>query len=374
MIPYRLFLLFLPFAFLNCSSNIETKEQSSEPEKDFAIIAYYAGKGQDLDQYRWNKITHVIYSFCHLQGQKLAVDDEKDSLAIRNLVALKKEYPQLKVLLSLGGWGGCKTCSPVFAEEEGRHFFAQSVKDLMEEYEADGIDLDWEYPGIEGYPEHPYMPEDKANFTALVKSLRITLGEGAILSFAAGGFQNYFDHSIEWKKVMPIVDYVNLMSYDLVSGYSKVTGHHTSLFSTKEQSRSGDQGVQALLELGVPAEKIIIGAAFYARSWENVEDTNQGLYQAGNFKSFIPHRVFENTINEKNGFVFYRDTLAQAPYAYSPKLKEFVTFDDPISIGFKTQYAIEKGLGGIMFWQLTDDRQDGGMLQAIWEVTGIKKD
>lgn len=368
MMLYR-FLLF--FLFLtNCTNTTDTSQtklEQTSSKKDFAVIAYYAGKGQDLDQYRWDKITHVIYSFCHLKGQKLAVDDAKDSLTIRNLVALKKEHPQLKVLLSLGGWGGCKTCSPVFAEAEGRQVFAQSVRDLMEEYGADGIDLDWEYPGIEGYPEHPYMPEDKPNFTSLVQVLRTTLGEEAILSFAAGGFQQYFDHSIEWAKVMPLVDYVNLMSYDLVGGYSKVTGHHTSLFSTEEQVRSGDQGVQALLKLGVPAEKIVIGAAFYARSWENVEDLNQGLYQSGDFKSFIPHRVFEQSINEENGFAFYRDTIAQAPYAYSAKLQQFATFDDPISIQAKTQYAMEKGLGGIMFWQLTDDRKDGGLLQAIWE-------
>ncbi|MEN0051833.1 MAG: glycosyl hydrolase family 18 protein, partial [Bacteroidota bacterium] len=172
---------------------------------------------------------------------------------------------------------------------------------------------------------------------------------------------------IEWEKVMPLMDYVNLMSYDLVGGYSKVTGHHTSLFSTEEQARSGDQGVQALLELGVPAEKIVIGAAFYARSWENVEAVNQGLYQSGNFKSFVPHRIFDEHINEENGFVFYRDTIAQAPYAYSAKLQQFATFDDSISIGKKTEYAMEQELGGIMFWQLTNDRKDGGLLKSIWE-------
>lgn len=367
MITYRALFLLFSLACLNCSNNQTIEESQILLKKDFATIAYYAGKGQDLDRYRWDKITHVIYSFCHLKEQSLAVDNAKDSLTIRNLVALKQEHPQLKVLLSLGGWGGCKTCSPVFAEEKGREVFAQSVKDLMEEYDADGIDLDWEYPGIEGYPEHPYMTEDKPNFTALVKSLRMTLGQDAILSFAAGGFQKYFDHSIEWEKVMPLMDYVNLMSYDLVGGYSKVTGHHTALFSTDEQARSGDQGVQALLELGLPAEKIVIGAAFYARSWENVEAINQGLYQSGDFKSFIPHRVFDKTINEENGFAFYRDTTAKAPYAYSSTLKQFATFDDPISIQKKTEYAMENDLGGIMFWQLTDDREDGGLLQAIWE-------
>lgn len=340
--------------------------------KDFAVIAYYAGNGQDLDRYDWDQITHVIYSFCHLKGRELAVDNAKDSITIRNLVALKKQHKELKVLLSLGGWGGCKTCSPVFAEAKGRKVFARSVKKLMKIYGADGIDLDWEYPGIEGPPEHPFMPEDKQHFTLLVKQLRKQIGKQAVLSFAAGGFERYFDHSVAWGEVMPLMDYVNLMSYDLVSGYSTVTGHHTPLYDNAEQAASVDHGVKYLIKLGVPAEKIVIGAAFYGRSWRGVENVNNGLYQSGTFKSFIPHHRFDETLSEAKGFVFYRDTISKAPYAYSAELEEFATFDDAVSIQLKTRYAIEQGLGGIMFWQLTDDRKDGGLLRAIEK--GIKQE
>jgi hypothetical protein len=112
-----------------------------KPNK-MATIAYYAGNGQNLDQYKWEQVTHVIYSFCHLRGQRLAVDNAQDSITIRNLVALKKKHKQLKVMLSLGGWGGCAPCSGVFAKAEGRQEFARSVKDLMREYGADGIDLE----------------------------------------------------------------------------------------------------------------------------------------------------------------------------------------------------------------------------------------
>ena len=339
----------------------------------FAVIAYYAGNGQDLDNYKWEQITHVIFSFCHLNGQELAVDNAKDSIAIRNLVGLKKQYKHLKVLLSLGGWGGCKTCSEVFASMEGRENFARSVAQLTEVYQTDGIDLDWEYPGIEGFPGHQYLPEDKQNFTLLVQQLRTALGSDMVLSFAAGGFDRYFEHAIEWEKVMPLVDYVNLMSYDLVSGYSKVTGHHTPLYANAKQASSGDHGVQYLIQLGVPSEKIVIGAAFYARSWKEVKHKDRGLYQSGVFKSFIPHRQFKKALTPEKGFVFYRDSIAKAPYAYSKVLNEFATFDDTISIGLKTQYALQKNLGGIMFWQLTDDREDGGMLQAIWDVVYFEK-
>ena len=364
----------LPFAraafavLLLASFACKTSAPPSSKHKKFEVIAYFHSKGADIQQYKWEQLTQVIFSFCHLRGNQLAVDNEQDSLVIRNLVALKKQHPHLKVLLSLGGWGGCATCSPVFSTPEGRSEFAASVQELTKEYDTDGIDLDWEYPAIEGYPGHPHKPEDKRNFTLLVQELRRALGRRAEISFAAGGFASFFDNSIEWAQVMPLLDRVNLMSYDLVGGFSTVTGHHAPLFSTAEQQGSVDYGVRYLKTLGVPPQKIVIGAAFYARTWEQVEDVNNGLYQPGKFKSFVPYKNFSQTINRVAGFTFFRDPAAQAPYAYSASHKEFATFDDAESVALKTKFARAKGLGGIMFWQLTDDLPQNGLLQAIHEA------
>lgn len=348
-------------------SSCKVAQKTSAPRGDaFQIIAYYSGNGQDLDRYRFDQLTQVIYSFCHLKGNQLAVDNAADSIAIRNLVALKQRYPQLKVLLSLGGWCGCKACSDVFSTEAGRAEFARSTLALLQTYEADGLDLDWEYPGIEGCPDHPWKPEDRAHFTALIAELRRVLGPGYELSFAAGGFDTFFDQSVEWGKVMPLVNRVNLMSYDLVSGFSTMTGHHTPLYSSARQQRSVDYGVRYLDALGVPLRKIVIGAAFYARTWENVDSTDFGLFKPGKFKSFVAYKQFPTYLSPEKGFVFHRDEAAAAPWAYSAARREFATFDDPISIAAKTKYARKKGLGGIMFWELTHDTSRDGLLQAIF--------
>ncbi|MDG1572004.1 glycosyl hydrolase family 18 protein [Robiginitalea sp. M366] len=355
--------LILPLISLALAAELPAQAQT-----DLAVIAYYAGDGQDLDRYRWEQITHVIFSFCHLKGDELAVDNARDSTAIRNLVHLKETFPHLKVLLSLGGWGGCETCSEVFSRASGIAQFARSVKRLTDQYGTDGLDLDWEYPAIAGYPGHLFAPTDRAHFTRLVQELRQVLGPEAVVSFAAGGFQDYFDHSVDWVAVLPYIDFVNLMSYDLVGGYSTVTGHHTPLYSNDQQEGSANFGVRYLLNLGVPARKIVLGAAFYARSWEKVAPDQNGLYQTGAFKSFIPHHRFDAVLTSENGFVYYRDSISRAPYAYSASRREFATFDDAQSLAEKTRYALEFNLGGIMFWQLTDDRMDGSLLQAIWEA------
>lgn len=332
------------------------------------VIAYYSGGPEKVDSFAVEKLSHIIFSFCHLKGNKLAVDNTRDSTTIKKLVALKKRNPSLKIILSLGGWGGCETCSPVFASAAARIEFARSVLALNQYFKTDGIDLDWEYPTIEGHPGHAYGLADKKNFTALVQQLRKTLGKTYEISFAAGGFQKYLDESVEWKPVMALVDRVNVMSYDLINGYATQTGHHTALYSRPGQKESTDNAVQYLIRIGVPRNKIVIGAAFYGRMWENVPAIDNGLYQTGKFKMGVDFKSFEKEIPETKGFTRYWDDVAKAEYRYNATQKLFVTYDDKRSLTFKTQYAIDQKLDGIMFWELTCDTYTNGLLDAIDQV------
>jgi chitinase len=303
-----------------------------------------------------------------LKGNRLNVDNAADSVMIQKMVSLKNRNPDLKVILSLGGWGGCASCSDVFSTKQGRREFSNSVKELSLYFGSDGLDLDWEYPTIKGYPDHKFQAGDKANFTALVKQLRKTLGNQYEVSFAAGGFNQYIDKSVDWKKVMKKVDYVNMMTYDLVNGYARSTGHHTALYSTTQQLESSDNAIQKLIDRGVPASKIVIGAAFYGRMWESVPDTNYGLYQQGKFLKSVSYKNFSSQLSADSGFVYHWDEKAMAPYLFNPATHQFVTYDDKRSIQQKTKYATNKKLGGIMFWQLTGDVYSGGLLDAIDEA------
>jgi chitinase len=337
--------------------------------KPMVIIAYYMGDGTDIANYKTNQLTHIIFSFLHLKGNKLAVDNSNDSLAITRLVALKKTNLNLKIIISLGGWGGCKTCSEVFNTETGRKEFSLSVLQLFKDYNVDGLDLDWEYPGIESLPGHKFLPEDRENFTWLIKTLRSTVGPYYELSFAAGGFQDYLSTSIEWEKVMPLVNYVNMMTYDLVNGSSKRTGHLTPLYSTTEQSESTDHAVMYLDSIGVPMQKVVIGLAFYARTFSGVQPVSNGLYQKGKFSEYINYKDFDNKLSAESGYQQYWDHKAKAPYAYNPATKTFATFDNLRSVYEKTKYAKARNLGGVMFWELSSDKESGGLLDMIFEAS-----
>ena len=361
---FRMLFVLIAISIFSCKDNSVNDEEKLvsadlQPEQDLKVIAYYTPSTGEIDEETAGQLDQIIYSFLHLNGNKIHVEEEQDSTSLRYLTSLKEANPDLEVLISLGGWGGCETCSEVFSTAAGREEFAQSVKNVLEEYNADGIDLDWEYPAVEGHPGHPYKPEDKQNFTALVAELRETLGEDYQLTFAAPGFDEYLSKSVEWYKVMPLVDHVNLMSYDMVHGGSDSTGHHTALYSTTGQEMSADNSLKYFDSIGIPRDKIVLGAAFYARVWEDVDSQNNGLYQPGKFKEAVLYKDLETFQRENPGFVKYFDTVAQAPYLYNAEKRLFATFDDTTSIAAKTKYVVDNDLKGIMFWQLSGDKKDG---------------
>ncbi|WP_316832621.1 glycoside hydrolase family 18 protein [Pedobacter aquatilis] len=330
------------------------------------VIAYYTGGGGTvIDSFPIEKISHLIYSFGHLKGDSMNIHAAKDSALIAKMVSLKKRNPDLKVMMAMGGWSACPNCSEVFSRKNGRKTFAKTTRELLDFFHADGIDIDWEYPAVVGYPGHLYTENDKHNFTLLIKQLRKTLGKKAEISFAAGGTKNCIDSCFEWRKVIPLVNRVNLMSYDLVGGYATTSGHHTPLYSNNQQELSADYAIKAMEAYGVPKSKIALGAAFYARVFANTTDANNGLYQPTRFLKGVSFKNYKTELTEEKGYTYYWDEQAMAPYYYNQSSKSLVTFDDPKSITLKTKYVIDHKLNGIMFWELTDDAYSDGLLGVI---------
>jgi len=334
---------------------------------NFRVIGYYAGPTGTIDSFEVEKLTHLIFCFGGLNGNKFQIRSTADSATIRKMVELKQRNPRLKVMLSLGGWGGCETCSDVFNSPEGRIEFVKSVNELTSYFKTDGIDLDWEYPAIRGYPGHVFREADRDNFTELVKELKTTSKPGFEISFAAGGFTSYIDSSINWKVITKYVDFINIMSYDLVHGYSTTSGHHTPLYSTPQQVESTDHAVKLLLDRGVAANKLVIGAAFYGRYFLIDKGVTAGLYKPCKFSHAFSSKFSIDSL-ERNGFVAYWDSIASAPYAINSSRQLLATYDDKKSVTLKTKYVIDKKLGGIMFWQLMDDKFQDGLLHVIDEV------
>jgi len=93
------------------------------------------------------------------------------------------------------------------------------------------------------------------------------------------------------------------------------------------------------------------------------------LYQSGKFNHGLSYKNFNMAELEKEGFKYYWDDTAKAPYLFSALKKQQFTYDNEQSIALKTKYAISNKLNGIMFWQLGDDKPTNGLLDALYKAS-----
>ncbi|MCE7053091.1 glycoside hydrolase family 18 protein [Algoriphagus sp. AGSA1] len=394
---------FLLILLLSCTS--PSAEQSGKASTITApapvIMAYYvAERDYQPESIPVEQLTHIIYSFTHVIGGEMKFRDEATAgPKLEALVRQKDRNPNLKVMIACGGWGA-DGFSDMALTEESRSRFIKSASAFINKYGLDGMDMDWEYPGISGAGTMA-RPEDTKNFTALMKGLREMLNKfdsPKILTFASAGWKRYYDF-IELNEVMKYADYTNVMTYDQVSGVSIYTGHHTplgdvkgtdilgtpfqlhldSLYKSGENldpdPRSAEKIVDFLIQEGVNPKQIVIGSAFYGRVWKGVPPANNGLYQLSNglHIGWMAYSQIRDKYESDGRYRRYWDEQAKAPYMYNATDSLFVSYDDTVSVALKTRYTMEKGLGGIMFWELGNDtKEDGSLLHAIYKSSQKK--
>jgi len=355
--------LFLGCFFLSlCLSCSPSKEQPGDKK---IIIGYAPGFRGLLEplQIAASKLTHINYAFVNVRDSMAWLTNEStDTTNFRYLVGLKKVNPDLKILISLGGWSWSENFSDAVLTASSRKKFAKSCVDIIRLHQLDGVDIDWEYPGFKG-EDNIFRPEDKENFTLMFQAIREELeeltkstGQHHLLTTAIPCFQAFIDKT-EMGKLQTYLDYINLMSYDFyVAG--DTAGHHTNLFpsSNFDQEESGHKAVLAYIKAGVPASKLVLGMAFYGRSWFMKSADNHGINRpVDSVARGGGYSMIKDSISKKPGFVRYWDDQAKAPVLFNDSTFQMYSFDDEESIMHKCNYVIENNLGGVMFWQYASD-------------------
>jgi chitinase len=335
----------------------------------YRIVAYVAGRSTPAVMHL-EKVTHVNFAFAQVtaSGQAALADGEVEANLLR-LVGQKKANPQLKVIISIGGWTA-DGFSDAALTDASRSQFADSAVQLLRQFSADGIDLDWEYPG-QGVAGIKYRAEDRQNFTRLLKILRDRLNAASAAQGRSGGERytlsiasadgEYFEHT-EMDKLHVYLDWINVMSYDFFNSLTPTTGHHAGLYraaAAMPVDRDADASVRQHLAAGIPAEKIVLGVAFYGRGFAGVKPIANGLRQRyERFEGAHSYAELADKFIGRQGFVRYWDDRAKAPYLWNDASRTFITYDDPQSIGIKAAYVKAHHLGGMMFWELSQDRND----------------
>ncbi|MGQ8367095.1 glycoside hydrolase family 18 protein [Glaciecola sp. 1036] len=375
-------------------STLVKAEQVIHPVNMPKIVGYYpaweAERGYTVkdmvERGAADKLTHLLFAFAGVneQGQCYIADpqasmkkaynshesldgvaDNEDAPVkgvIGQFVRLKKQYPDLKILWSVGGWG----LSPGFVEAaKNIEAFADSCFNMI--YDPrwngvfDGIDIDWEYPNACGVVcDH----SGRDGYYKLMKAVRTRFGNDALVTTAIGA-QSTVLNAVDYGKAAPFIDFYMPMTYDF-SGTWEAQGPvypHSPLFAVEgaDPTRNSDHAIKTLLSQNVPADKILLGIGFYGRGWQGVK--NESVLSIATAPAQGKNEVGAENYNTLIARCSNIDEITGTAYSFCNN--EWWSFDTPKTISIKMDYVNERQLGGAFFWQLSGDTKTNDLLNAI---------
>lgn len=341
-------------------------------------------------------LTHVLYAFLRLCGPgQLEKDAAKcagkkdfeigtgpvDERFNAAFLRYKQRAPHLKIVASVGGWGGSDPIFHLAGDPARRAVFAASAQRFLREHPAfDGIDIDWEHPGNNGAANGVQLgsPRDGQSYAELMGDLRQALdaltaetGRPYLLTTAVNPMASIVGR-INFKDAAKPLDLVFMMSYDFYGIWSPVAGHHTALRASRpEADDSLERAVRNLETAGVPRAKLVAGVAMYGRGFTGVSETRAGTAKTGAYPGGegaqgyreIAGRILDAAGKGRAGYQSVWDPVTQSWSLYHPALKLWMGYDDPRAVLAKGRYARELGLAGVFAWELSQD--NGDLLNAM---------
>lgn len=353
------------------------------------VVGYYPNwqwydRGQIVNPQTLDYSKYSILNYCFFNPQPDGSIITTDAWADENLLLGQPDWVNggylpntsvvdlahnnnVKILPSIGGWTLSDNFPAIAASPTLRANFAQACVNLIQQYNFDGIDLDWEYPG---YAPHGGSPADFVNFTLLLQEVRtaidnygVSVGKPMLLTVAVGaGPARMAD--VDWAAVTPLLDIINLMSYDFFGAWDATTNHNSPLTAPAQGDPTFnlDYAVNALINTyNVPANKITVGVAFYGRSSKTsgtpgLHTPNNGSVDGSTFSEDAGSPLYYNIMKNMNLFTQHWDATAQVPYLTgNGSLNTFVSYDNEQSIGLKAQFVVDNNLRGAIIWEITGD-------------------
>jgi chitinase len=384
---------------MTSESTLSSQDRPPQPRR---IIGYYAGwtaksKNYTPSSIPGNRLTHINYAFGLIGPDDRAVLGDVEADIVTSDVSitpnelggnflllkqLKERYPHLKTFISMGGWTGSGGFSDASATPRKRSDFAASCIELfLTRWPGvfDGMDIDWEYPMCCGLPENGYRPEDRENCTLLFEEFRKqldelsqTTGEYHELTAAIPAGRKQPTTSFDLERCAEVLDWINVMTYDISgSGSSCITNFNAALNVSSVDPTPGEERpyrnvvgtIDAFIDEGVPGEQLVVGVPFYGRGFTGVSELNDGLYQPFRDQISADFHVIKERYLPTWSRQWHKE--AGVPWLYDAESNRMLSYDDAESIGGKSAYVRQNGLGGIMIWELSDDDEEQSLLNAI---------
>jgi chitinase len=368
------------------------------------IVGVYTPNWQPtalVDALHGDSVTHLVYAFLHVCGPgqlpedapkcagkgdfQLAtspIDDSFDAAFAR----LKARAPHVKVVASVGGWGGSDPLFHIADEAAPRAAFAKSAADFLRAHPAfDGIDIDWEHPTNNGAANGVQLGSaaDGRGYADLMAALRASLdtltaenGRKYLLTAAINTDRALVD-KIDYRDAAKSLDYVFMMTYDFYGSWTKGTGNHAAPRASAADAQDGlDAAVRTMTGAGVPAGKLVAGVAMYGRGFTGVGrpadgtgfsgEPHTGTYPAPEGASDyreLAARYLDRNGRGLHGYQAIFDPRTQAWNLYNARNALFMGYDDPRAVLTKGAFVRKAGLAGVFAWELSQD--DGDILNAM---------
>jgi chitinase len=302
---------------------------------------------------------------------------------------LKARFPNVRVVMSLGGFTGSTFFSDVALTPASRQAFVASCLDMFIKGNLptgagaaagvfDGIDIDWEWPTLAANAGTHARPQDRQDFTLLLAEFRRqldALGRQDHKHFLLTAFlpadPAKISAGFEVPAIFHSLDWATVQGYDLHGTWETTTNFQSALFSPPGDPAtptkfSVDLAIQTYLHMRAPAHKLVLGVPFYSRGWTGVPNVNHGLFQAstgaanGTFGAGVEDF---KVLAAAPGFQLFRDRRDGVAWIYDGT--NFWTFDDPVALQEKMDYVIDHHLGGAMAWSLDSDTANASLVRAM---------
>ncbi|KHO01344.1 chitinase [Metarhizium album ARSEF 1941] len=368
------------------------------------FVGYYpTWRHGDISNMDLSNYTHINVAF--------AIPEKNGSLSFEGDAFMDKVVTKLqgagsKVLVSVGGWAGSAHFSTIVKDAALSEAFTTSILHMMKKYKLDGIDIDWEFPGLQGSACNAVDKEnDATNFLKFLTSLRAKIdaafGKGKLITLALRVQPFEGPGGKDVSGFAKVVDFANIMQYDLNGAWGETTGPLAPLnFETgKGTQLSFATGADDWIKAGWPAKQLTGGAAFYGFSVTAQKDmvaaTPKNQYQPfakerckGDQEDEMLREPCSNATKAWTGIWAYKnirtqgllsspttasspwvrtfDNKTMTPWLFNPENKTFISYEDPVSLAAKARFAKSKGLGGMMVWSVERDF-NGELWSALTE-------
>ncbi|WP_435007574.1 glycoside hydrolase family 18 protein [Tundrisphaera lichenicola] len=354
-LAHRRTLATLTFLVVSLSLGARSEAGPEEKPRDKVFVGYLFGPAREID---YRLYTHICHAF-------VTADGDGKLRRARNVpgreVVEEAHRAGVKMLVSLGGWGWDEQFRSIVSTPETEDRYVNSVITMVDDYDYDGIDLDWEYPDTK---------EEVVGFERLVRRLRkeidaigLKKGRPMILTMAASsnpGTLRWLDTAF----LVETMDWVNVMTYDFAGDWTPYAGHNAPLFGSSKQPGGTPRSVESAMnylveERKMPADRLAVGIPLYGRGFA-VGEPYASTKEAPKVR--IPQGNYRNLVKliDEQGWTRRWDDETKTPWLLAPDRKIVIGYDDAESVALKTEWAMKRGFRGVFFWEIAADRLPDG--------------